>query len=274
MDLVEGLQKNMPLLKQLFKGDVAISLLDAKHTLYWSGSESLQMDIKVGSPVEKGFENFSYIKNKDVTIAQLPKEIYGFAFDITYIPFKDENDEIVAALSLNASRKELDRIEELMGETSNISDQLLSGIQQVAAHSQQLSATSDQLLKNAVRTVDQSDAVTNITNFIGDISRQTNLIGLNAAIEAARVGQAGAGFGVVASEVRKLSDETKKAANQIDDTLKKIQTSIKQMQQEISDITDASNDQAQLVSDFMKNIEILNTQNKEFKHYVHSLNSL
>ena len=274
MDLVEGLQKNMPFLKKAFKGDVALGLFDANQTLFWSDSESIKLDIKVGDPLEKGFENFSNIVNNDVTYTVVPKEVYGFAFDVVNIPFKDEHDKIVALMSVNISRKELDRIEELMSETSEISDQLLSGIQQVAAHSEQLSATSDQLLQNAVKTVDESNEVTNITNFIGDISRQTNLIGLNAAIEAARVGQAGAGFGVVATEVRKLSDETKKAANQIDETLKRIQTSIKQMQQEISDITDASTDQAQLVTDFMKNIETLNTQNQEFKQYVHSLNEL
>ncbi|MEK4565045.1 methyl-accepting chemotaxis protein [Alkalihalobacillus sp. FSL R5-0424] len=274
MEFVEGLTKSMPLLKKAFKGDVALSLFDEEKILFFSGSSTLDIQAKAGDPLVEGFEHFSCIENKDVTYSVIPKEVYGHAYDITYIPFLNADNRIVAVLSMNSSRKELDRIEQLMGETSEISDQLLSGIQQVAAHSQQLSATSDQLLKNAVKTVDQSNAVAEVTNFIGDISRQTNLIGLNAAIEAARVGQAGAGFGVVATEVRKLSDETKKAANQIDQTLSNIQGSIKQMQQEISDITDASNDQAQLVTDFMKNIETLNHQNQEFKKYVQSLNEL
>lgn len=274
MEFVEGLTKNMPFLKKAFKGDVALSLFDEEKILFFSGSSTLDIQAKAGDPLVAGFEHFSCIENKGVTYSEVPKEVYGHAYDITYIPFLDDDNQIVAVLSMNSSRKELDRIEQLMGDTSEISDQLLSGIQQVAAHSQQLSATSDQLLKNAVKTVDESNAVAEVTTFIGDISRQTNLIGLNAAIEAARVGQAGAGFGVVATEVRKLSDETKKAANQIDETLSKIQSSIKQMQQEISDITDASNDQAQLVTDFMKNIELLNEQNQQFKNYVQSLNDL
>ncbi|MFK3936463.1 methyl-accepting chemotaxis protein [Alkalihalobacillus sp. NPDC078783] len=274
MDFVEGLTRNMSFLKKAFKGEVALSLFDEEKILYFSGSSTLDIQAKAGDPLVQGFENFSCIENKGVTYSEIPKEVYGHVYDITYIPFLDDDNRIVAVLSMNSSRKELDHIEQLMGETSEISDQLLSGIQQVAAHSQQLSATSDQLLKNAVKTVDESNAVSEVTNFIGDISRQTNLIGLNAAIEAARVGQAGAGFGVVATEVRKLSDETKKAANQIDETLSKIQGSIKQMQQEISDITDASNDQAQLVTDFMKNIELLNEQNQQFKQYVHSLNNI
>ncbi|MBM0066419.1 methyl-accepting chemotaxis protein [Alkalicoccobacillus gibsonii] len=272
MDSLDFLKKNMPFIKQLFKGDVAVGLIDDTHVLYWEGTDSI--GLKAGDPLEKGYENYSFLQNNDVTHAVVPKEVFGYEYTITYVPIKDEQDEILAVISVNNSGNELEKIEKLMGETSEITENLLSGIQQVAAHSEELSATSDQLLRNAVKTVDESNAVSNVTNFIGDISRQTNLIGLNAAIEAARVGQAGAGFGVVAKEVRKLSDETKKAATQIDDTLLKIQTSIKSMQEEISGITDASNDQAQLVADFMKNIETLNTQNQEFKRYVKSLNNL
>lgn len=88
-----------------------------------------------------------------------------------------------------------------------------------------------------------------------------------------RVGQAGAGFGVVATEVRKLSDETKKAANQIDENVSNVQNSVKRMQEEISEISGASSDQAQLVATFMENIELLNEQNKRFEKFVQTLSN-
>lgn len=102
-------------------------------------------------------------------------------------------------------------------EGGNVVMETINGMNRIASSFQESAKTVETLGKN-------SDEIGEIVSVIDDIADQTNLLALNAAIEAARAGEQGRGFAVVADEVRKLAERTTKATKEIALMIKAIQS--------------------------------------------------
>ncbi|MCT4626105.1 methyl-accepting chemotaxis protein [Halodesulfovibrio sp.] len=139
-------------------------------------------------------------------------------------------------------------------EKANEGAQLVDGVVQII---KQVNATAQDLESNMKKLGEQADSVGDVLTVINDIADQTNLLALNAAIEAARAGEAGKGFAVVADEVRKLAEKTMTATNQVETSISAMQVaareSMKHVENTVSYVSSAT-EQSTLSGDALKSI--------------------
>jgi methyl-accepting chemotaxis protein len=160
----------------------------------------------------------------------------------------EEVAESVQEISYSASSQDenLQQIATEMTDLSATVEEIASSSDEVASVSQQAAArgeTGRELASESVTQLDEieektaetvteierldaeMDRIGEITTLIEDIADQTNILALNASIEAARAGAAGDGFGVVASEIKSLAEETREATQEIESLVTEVQTS-------------------------------------------------
>ncbi|WP_051556565.1 methyl-accepting chemotaxis protein [Alkalihalobacterium bogoriense] len=145
---------------------------------------------------------------------------------------------------------------------------------------QQIDSNTEQSSSQINELGDKSKKVGSIISLITGIAEQTNLLALNAAIEAARAGEHGKGFAVVADEVRKLAEQTAHSSGEINLLIDEIQAGIKDSVHSISSVKTAVHDGIHYVdqasvtfSDIVTAVENVTTQVHEIATAIDTINS-
>ncbi|WP_297432774.1 methyl-accepting chemotaxis protein [Sulfurimonas sp.] len=204
-------------------------------------------------------EMVSNLKHSASIAQDVTKEIETDA-QLTSESVKSQNEDIAnikkyidnISGDLDVSENSVRTTSEDVKETQQVLNNLVVSLQDVVDAINADSESKTEIVSKVTSLSDQTTQIKEIISIIKDIADQTNLLALNAAIEAARAGEHGRGFAVVADEVRKLAERTQTSVSEIDNFIKMIVEGVDDAKIEIEraslksqEISESTNDLAQ-----------------------------
>lgn len=262
---LETVAEIIPILKAAVPAELSIAICDTeKFIAYWPGVD-IDLQIRVGQLLHQEEPLMQAIRNNEALRSVVPASFYGFEFTGTATPLHDSKGNVIGGIAIQIRKQsELIAIAEQISVSLTQANKQLS---QVAEGSRVLAESAQQVLTLSNQTVEQVNETDKVVAIVRRVADQTNLLGINAAIEAAHAGDLGRGFGVVAGEIRKLSKETLSSTNVIQNTLKTFEEAISRMRlsiEHMSATVDKQVSSSQQILDFIEEVDRMSEQLNNF----------
>jgi hypothetical protein len=243
----------MPAIKQILRFDAELALTDLENCLYLVHATTFDAHMQVGTPVTD--LSTKPIQTGEISIVNVPEEYFGLPLRATIVPIKNYQGKVIGTFNSVSNSADTIHLLNNINAIRTAMEQVSLSVNEIATASVSLAQSGQESLRLIDKTIGAAEKTNAVLDLIKSIADQTNLLGLNAAIEAARAGDQGRGFAVVAEEVRKLSTQSKHSVSEINDILKSVQVSVGDISKEVNNTAAVSQEQAAAIEEISATIE-------------------
>lgn len=260
-----------PILTRLLPEGGMLYTTDKKKLLRKQGSPKFDVPtISLGSA--NGEVSREALRTGKEVTKELSEDRYGVPTLVSCSPLIDEETkDVVGTFGLILPRQLTNQLKLMAANLQESLVEVSAAMQQIAASSSEISGNQNDLHSEIENVGGLIENINNVTGFIKNIADETKMLGLNASIEAARAGDIGRGFGVVAEEIRKLSDESKQTVAKIRDLTTRINHSIAMTSQSSSLVIHSVEESAAAAEEINASLQEITSLAEQLDHVASSL---
>lgn len=252
-------------MNELNRDDTAYGLTDRERYIHYQPAQGFDLHLSIGDEISDAFKEC--IRSGRIQKGNMDKEVYGKAIHFRAVPIKNAKGNTIGIISNGFDLEDTVQLVNSINEISKSIEQVSTGTDELAKAATQLATTSQKSMEQAQITSTNSKKTTEALEIVKSIADQTNLLGLNAAIESARAGEHGKGFSVVASEIRKLANQSKESTVSIKSTVDQMNASVNEITQSITESAAVSEEQAASIEEISATIESINASLKKLVEF-------
>ena len=232
-----------------------------------NASETLQGQAESSSTVSGGLYEASLTQSKTIdnlneTVDQLSASVQEIAENATSL-----------AMVVSETKDSSMEAEQKMNETVTVAESGKSDMEKVGEAMNVIQSSINSLQESIDEVGTASSEINNIVSMIGEIADETNLLALNASIDAARAGDAGRGFAVVASEIGGLADDSNKSVQKIQGLIDKVTSLVAETVEKAKQSVDEISSSSELVNQAVNTFDTIYDNIINANHVVNNMAS-
>lgn len=238
-DILSSILSAYPIFLQSLPYNVGVTITDREKYLIYKPAENLDLKIPAGQLIREGSLVDKAMKERRRIFMKVDKSARGMPYIGCANPILNQDGEVIGAFATSVPVEKYEKTKEMANSLNIQVKSIAQTCEKVSGQTEEITAIIRLLLQTAKDSQNQAKETEQVLMLLKGIVTQTNLLGLNASIEAARAGNSGRGFHVVAAEIRKLATNGALSVKDVVDIVNIIQSNSTQVAEEVITVEQA-----------------------------------